>query len=95
MDHPLGVGVGDRLAHLLEDPHELRPPLPGPAASQQRRQGPALDQLHGEERPAVGQPAELVDRHDARVRELAADPRLVEEPLDQHRGDARPPTSSP
>ena len=43
-------------------------------------QGAALDQLHGQERPAVGQGADLVDRRDAGVLELAGDPGLVEEP---------------
>ena len=37
----------------------------------------ALDELHGQERPAVGQGAEVVDRRDARVLQLAGDPGLV------------------
>ena len=38
-----------------------------------------LDQLHDDERPAVAERADLVDRRDARVLELAGDARLVEE----------------
>ena len=44
-----------------------------------RRQGLALDQLHGEEGP-VAEAAEVVDRHDAGVLQLAADLRLLDEP---------------
>ena len=40
----------------------------------------ALDQLHGQERPAVGQGAEVVDGGDAGVLELAGDAGLVREP---------------
>ena len=36
-----------------------------------------------EERPAVGERAQLVDRHDARMLQLAADLRLLDEPADQ------------
>ena len=50
-------------------------------------EGLAPDQLHGEERPAVGEGAQLVDRHDARVLELAADLRLLDEAAD-HLGAA-------
>ena len=56
MDDAVGVGVGDRLADLLEDGHE-----PAPVGGrvrpvrEQGGEGAALDQLHGQERPAVGQ----------------------------------------
>ncbi len=49
---------------------------------QQARERVALDQLHREERPAVGEGAQLVDRHDPRVLELAADLGLLDEPAD-------------
>ena len=52
------------------------------AGLQQLRQGVALDQLHGEEGPEVGEGAQLVDRHDAGVLELAADLGLLDEPAD-------------
>ena len=39
----------------------------------------ALDELHGQERPAIGEGADLVDRRDARMLQLAGDPRLAEE----------------
>ena len=84
MDHAAGVGVGHRLRDRLEDRQE-----PGQvvgrarAGREQVGQRLALDQLHGEERPAVGEGAQLVDRHDARVLQLAADLRLLDEPADQ------------
>ena len=52
------------------------------AGLEQLGQGVALDQLHGEERPAVGEGAQLVDRDDAGVLELAADLRLLDEAAD-------------
>ena len=52
-------------------------------SAQQRGQGAALDQLHGEVGPAVAELAQLVDRHDARMLELAADLRLLDEAADQ------------
>ncbi len=50
---------------------------------QQNRQGAALDQLHGEVRPVVGEGAQLVDRDHARVLQLSGDLRLLDEPADQ------------
>ena len=88
VDHPSGVRVGHRLRHLLEDAQGPRQPVgrrqPG---SQKLREGLAPDQLHREEWPAVGEGAQLVDRHDARVLELAADLRLLDEAAD-HLGTA-------
>src|SRR5262249_59376579 len=49
-------------------------------------QGPALDELHGQERAAVGEGADLVDGRDARVLELAGDGGFVVEPADGRRG---------
>ena len=40
------------------------------------------DQLHRDVEPAVGEPAQLVDRDDPRMLELAADLRLLDEPPD-------------
>ena len=83
VDHAPGVGIGHRLADLLEDRQEPRPVVRRVLAGlQQRGQGAALDQLHGEVEPAVGEPAQLVDRDDPRVLELAADLRLLDEPAD-------------
>ena len=42
-----------------------------------------LTSFMAEERPAVGEGAQLVDRHDARVLQLAADLGLLDEPADQ------------
>jgi hypothetical protein len=80
VDHPLGVGVGHRLAHLLEHPQEAQPALGRlRVLRQELSQSPAVDQLHGEERPAVLQAADLVDRRHAGVLELTGDLSLFEE----------------
>ena len=83
VDHAAGVGVGDRLADLLEDRQEPRD-VEGRvgALGQQRGQGPASDQLHRQERPAVGERARA--RRPARSSgcwSMAADLRLLDEPI--------------
>ena len=91
MDDAAGVGVGDGLADLLEggdEPTAVGGRV-GPVA-EHRVEGPPLDQLHGQERPAVGQGAEVVDRRDAGVLELAGDPGLVDEPTRQQRPGGEP-----
>ena len=81
MDDLVGVGVADRLAHLLEDRDEPAAVLGGVVALlQQVVEGAALDELHRQERPAVGEGADLVDGRDAGVLELAGDRGLLEEP---------------
>ena len=77
------MGIGHRLADRLED--RQKPWQVGRRArpfGQKRGQGAALDQPHGEERPQVGERAQLVDRHDPRVLELAADLRFLDEAAD-------------
>ena len=75
------VRVGERLADVFEDRQERasiagrRLPL-----GELFRQGLALDEFHAEERLAVDH-AEVIDRHDAGVLELAADLRLFDEAL--------------
>ena len=95
MDHASGVGVADGLADLLEG-GEQAAAVGGRvgAVAEDRVEGAALDQLHGQEGAAVGQRAEVVDRRDAGVLELAGDPRLVDEPSRDHRarGEAAPAT---
>ena len=80
MNNAVGVGVADGLAHGLEDGQQ-------PAALG-RWVGPLLqdgfecaplDELHGQERPAIGEGADLMHGRDARVLQLASDPRLTEE----------------
>ena len=46
-------------------------------------QGTALDQFHREIRAGILEDAELIDRDDARMLELAADLRLLDEPVDE------------
>src|SRR5581483_2732423 len=58
--------------------------------AEQGRQGPALDELQGEIRAAVGEGAQLVDRDDPRVLQLAADLRLLDEPTEHPRVVAVP-----
>ena len=80
------VGVRDRLADLLERWREPPPvggrirPLP-----EQGGQGATLDQLHGQERPAVGESADPVHGRNAGVLELGGDPSLVGEPASDGR----------
>ena len=84
MDHPARMGVGHRLRDGREDRQE-----PGQVVGRSRAgreqvgQRLAFDQLHAEERPLVGEGPQLVDRHDARMLELAADLRFLDEPADQ------------
>ena len=51
----------------------------------QRSQRPALDQLHREIRPPVGKRPELIDRHNPRMLQLAADLCFLDEPPDHLR----------
>ena len=80
VDHPLGVGIRQRLRHLQGDGQQARPigRRVGPLA-EDRRERLALDQLHGEEGP-VAEAADVVDRHDAGMLQLPADLRLLDEP---------------
>src|SRR5262249_13376533 len=78
VDDLAGVGVGDRLADLGEDRDE--PAAVGGFGRQQGGEGVALDQLHHQERAAVGERADVVDGGDGRVLELGGDAGLVEEP---------------
>ena len=84
MDHAAGVGIRHRLAHLEEDPQHARL-IVGQIepCGQEVRQGAALDQLHDEIRAAVGKRAQVVDRHDAGVLQLAGDLCLLDEASDQ------------
>jgi hypothetical protein len=75
------VGVGHRLRHLLEDRQgsgKLGTRI-SPLA-EQGGQGPPLDQLHREIRPAVRDCPQLEDRDDSGVLQLAAYLRLLDEP---------------
>ena len=84
VDDAPGVGVGHRLADGLEDGEKAGEVVRGRLAlRQQRRQRPPLHQLHREIGPAVGERAQLVDRHDAGMLELAADLRFLHEPPHQ------------
>ena len=84
VDDTPGVGVGHRLADLLEDPQEARQVLRriGPLL-QDCLEGPPLDQFHGEVGPTIGEGPQFVHRDCAGVLELARDPRFHDEPSDQ------------
>jgi hypothetical protein len=81
MDDPEGVGVGHRLADVLEDRYDS-PPVGGRvrALPEQGGQGAALDQLYGQKRPAVREHAEVVHGRDVGVLQLPGDAGLVGEP---------------
>ena len=72
------VGVGHRLADGLEHVEQLAA-IERVAAAEERGQRAALGEFHREVRPLVGHEPELVDRHHARVLELPADLRLLDE----------------
>ena len=84
MDHAAGMGVGHRLGDGREDRQE-----PGQVVGRSRAgreqigQRLPFHQLHAEERPLVGERPQLVDRHHARMLQLPADLRLLDEPADQ------------
>lgn len=68
MDHALAVGESDRLTYLPEGRQPARP-LVGRIATpcEQRGQRVAMDELHGDERRAVAEPPDVVDRNDRRM----------------------------
>ena len=95
MDHAPGVRVRHRLADLLEDLQQSTTLLLELATGlQQRRQGVALDELHGEVGPAVRLDPEAVHRNHTRMLELPFDLRFFDEALDDSgrpsRSRARP-----
>jgi hypothetical protein len=76
------VRVRHGLAHLLEDAQEARQVVRRRRSlGQQRRQGTALHQLHGEIRSAVVQMANGMHWHDAGMLQLAGDLRFFQETL--------------
>ena len=76
----LGVGIRHRLRHLQSDAQQARTigRWVGSLAENRRERLP-FHQLHREERP-VAEPADVVDRHHARVLKLPADLGLFNEP---------------
>ncbi len=78
MDDVVRVRIGQCLADLLEDRHE--PAAVGRCVGsvfQRLVEGLPLDELHGQEGPAIGQGAEVVDWRDRRVLQLAGDARFA------------------
>ena len=87
VDHASSVGVGHRLADGLEDATGSGAGRAAGRSGRSDQQDAArvrpFDQLHREIRPAVGEGAQLVHRHDAGMLELAADLRFLDEPAHQ------------
>ena len=82
MQHPAAVRVGERLAHPLEHLEEVRQVVGRVLAGGELRvEGLPVHQLHREERPRVGQLAQLVHRDHTGVLEHPGDARLLDEPL--------------
>jgi hypothetical protein len=82
VDDVVGMRVADRLADRLEDSQQ--PAVVGGRIGTELQnvgEGAPLDQLHGQERPAVRQHADLVHGGDAGVLQLAGDAGLVAEAL--------------
>ncbi len=83
VDDTARVGVGDRLTQLLEDLEQAtRRALRVTRIQELAREGLALHELHGEERPRAVLESELVDGHDTGVLELTADLGFVDEALE-------------
>ena len=74
VDHAARVGVGE-VWQITSKRRRTRCSswADWPRSANRPREGAALDQLHGDERRAVGHRSDLVDRHDAGVLEPAAD----------------------
>ena len=75
VDHAAGMGEGDRVGHAHQNPQVLGQRL----LADDLRPGRAADPLHGVEQRAQLARAQVVDRHDVGVVELAGDDRLGEE----------------
>jgi hypothetical protein len=84
VDHAATVGVGDRLANLLEHLQITRQVLTriGPRR-QQLGESSALNQFHREIRPALVEAPHLVDRDDAGMLQTPADLCLLDEATSQ------------
>src|SRR5262245_65780013 len=79
MDDAARMRVGHGLTDLLKDGEPARQVR----GRQEFGQGASLDELHAEEGSSIRQLAQLMDRSDARMLELAHDLRLFEEALAQ------------
>ena len=80
VDDIVGMSVADRLTYLLEVREELPAVLRGSGALlQEIFEGVAVDELHRQERPAVGKRPDLVNGRNARVLKLPGDPGFVVE----------------
>ncbi len=80
MDDPLRMSVADCLAHHLEITQESRQVMSRLGAfGQQFGQSASLDEFHREVGTAVQQFADVVDRRDAGVLQLAGHPCLAQE----------------
>jgi len=81
VDHAPAVSVGERLADLLEQTQEPRQVVGRDGRSGAARRGTTPRAISGQERPAVGQGAGLVDGGNARVLQLPGDLRFLAEAL--------------
>jgi hypothetical protein len=91
MNHVVGVGVRDGLSDLLEDGQEPTAVSGQVGASFEKfSQRLAFDELHGEERSAVGKRAKIMHGRDIRVLQLAGNAGLVGKPTSRARGGREP-----
>jgi hypothetical protein len=78
------MGVGNGLAHLLENPQQMGKVIAaGLAFIEQGGKGAALHELHGEIGAIVGESANLVNGHNAGMLELGGDASFFEEADDK------------
>jgi hypothetical protein len=84
IDHARGVSIRHRLAHGREYREEPRLVVEGRrSVAEHLGERLALDELHGEERPAIGEGPDVIHWHHAGVLELPADLGLFDESGDQ------------
>ena len=86
VQHPavvcVGQGLTDPPEHREQSPH--RPvTLPGAVGGEDLMEGVAADLAHREVGPTIGQPSDLMDRHDAGVFELGGGLGFSEEALNR------------
>ena len=90
MKDPVRVGVRHRLADAAERDKQRRQVVRRRPVAKEAGEGVAAYELHGVERPAVGEAADLVDRDDAGALHLGHDAGLALELLDRPRPAGEP-----
>jgi len=88
MDDTATVGVSDCLAEVGEVGQQVEPIGQRPAVAERLGEGAAADPLHRVIQSAIRADAQLIDRHDTGMLQLAGDPCLAQEADDGERRGA-------